>query len=301
MKFRHLLTAAAISLAWAVPAAAQTYPDIVELSPEAQAMIDAEEFHLPQSNWRLRPSESGCSVRREFARGDDHVTFIMRRLQPGMPVQYALFGTEFSVDEPVEAGFTPGTGLARYTRLADASIGQREGFVYAGHPFPVPEGESRADERALAPEAQFYVVQGEESEPVVLRTGPIGNALDRLADCAAQGLTDLGVDVQGRSAAVQSPRLLNHDALYARLRVAYPGGAIRDGRQGPILVRAIVNPAGDVTHCHVASYLTARALREAACETMLEYAEFEPALDASGEPTTGYHVQRIIFYIDNPY
>jgi len=304
VNFRFLLAVAAtwvVALASSAPAAAQTYPDIVELSPEAGALIADEAFYLPQSDWRLRRSDAGCSVRRDFALGDERITFIMRRLQPGLPVQYALFGTEFSVDEPVEAGFIPGSGIARYTRLAEASIGGRDGFVYAGLPFPVPQGESRANESSLTPEAQFYVIQGEESDPIVLRTGPMGNVLNMLAECAIEGLINLGVDMRGPNAPAQSPRLMNNDEFHARLRVAYPGGAVRDGRQGPVLVRAIVGPDGTVTHCHIASYLTARVLREAACETMREYGEFEPALDNNGDPTTGYHLQRIIFYIDRGY
>ncbi|WP_340588160.1 energy transducer TonB [Erythrobacter alti] len=301
MKFRCILGLALVALVPSVPTAAQTYPEIVELSPEARALIGDESFHLPQSEWRLSSSNEGCSVRRDFKLGDNTVTFVMRRLQPGLPVQYAIIGSEFSVDEPVEAGFIPGSGLARYTRLANASFGERDGFVYAGFPYPVAQGETAADEYALAPGSRYYVIQGEDADPIVLRTGAIDQALSSLTDCAVEGLIAMGVDLRGPGAPTRQPGLLNDEIIDARLRVAYPGSAVRDGRQGPVLLRLIVDPEGEVTYCHVASYLTARVLRDTACATLREYGELEPASDRDGNPTTGFFVQRVIFHIRNPY
>lgn len=298
MLIRYCFVSLALALAAAVPTQAQTYPEIVEASEEAQAMIAAGDAYLPQADWRLSSSQNGCSVRRDFALGEERVTISMRRLQPGMPIQYAVFGTEFSEDEPIEAGFVPGSGLARYTRIARASIGERVGFVYAGNPFPSPQGETRPDERALGPMAEFYVLQGEEADPIVLRTGPMNSALESLADCATENLAELGVDVRGIGSFLRRASLQNPEEIDAHLSVAYPGAAAREGRQGPVLTRVIIDPAGQVTHCHVASYLTARNLREAACETLRDRGQFQPALDFSGQPTTDLYVTRVIFSLE---
>lgn len=297
MVFRYCT--ALLALAAAFPAHAQTYPDIVETSEETQALIAAEEAYLPQGDWRLRSSQHGCSVRRDFTLGDERVTLSMRRLQPGMPIQYALFGTEFSAGEPVEAGFVPGSGLARYTRLSRASIGERDGFVYAGFPFPSPQGESRPDERALSPMAEFYVIQGEEADPIILRTGPMRGPLNNLAECATDNLVELGVDVGALGSMLRRSSLQNVQEVSAHLGASYPRAARRDGQQGPVLIRVIVGPDGSVMHCHVASYLTARALREAACEVMRDHGEFEPALDFSDEPAADVYVERIIFSLQS--
>lgn len=296
MLYRWLLGVALLA-GVSSPATAQTYPDIVEISDEARTAIASENVYQPTADWRLTSSNAGCSVRRNFVLGDERVTFVMRRLQPGLQVQYALFGTEFSEDEPIEAGFVPGIGLARHTRLAGASIGEREGFVYAGQPFPVEQGEDAANEPQLASATQFYVVQGEESDPIVLTTGAMDAPLRMLADCAVEGLINMGVELRGNGSFLRRASMLNPEEIDAHLSASYPGAARRDGQQGPVMTRVIIDPSGRVTHCHVASYLTARRLREAACEVLSEHGEFEPALNFSGQPTTDYHITNVIFYL----
>ena len=296
MLLRYCITPLVLATA-ALPAHAQTYPDIVETSEDAQALIAAEEAYLPDGDWRLRRSLDGCSVRRDFTLGEEHVSLTLRRLQPGMPIQYALMGSEFTGEEQIDAGFVPGSGLAQYTRLVFASMGEREGFVFAGQPFPVPQGETRPDERALGTLTEYFVVQGDEADPIVLRTGPVNPALNALAQCSTDNLTELGVDTRGLGSLLRRASLQNTDEIGAHLQAAYPGNARRDGQQGPVLTRVIVDSSGQVTHCHVASYMTARRLREAACETLRDHGVFEPALNFRGEPTTDFFVMNVIFYL----
>lgn len=287
---------AVLAAATAVPVTAQSNPDVVEVSAAAQQRIDAEELHLPAGEWRLTGAGSGCAVTRDFVRDGSRIALSLRRLQPGLPVQYALIGSGFSEEEPVEAGFVPGTGLARYTRLAGARIGAREGFVFAGNPFPRGEG-SEPDEDVLAPRTQDFVIQGEESAPIVLHTGSIEQPLETLSQCAIRHLESQGVDVAARGSYSRRPSVTNDAHLQAALRVAYPGGAIRDRRQGPVWVRVIVGPDGAVTGCDVGSHLTARVLREAACNTIRDTAEHQPALDGAGLPVTDFYLTQVIFHI----
>ncbi len=152
----------------------------------------------------------------------------------------------------------------------------------------------RSIESVHAARVQHFVVQGEEGEPIVLLTGPISGPLTMLADCATEGLASLGVDTDARGT---SPRLINSEVVGAWMRANYPGGAIRDGRQGPVPVRIVVGPDGRATHCHVGNYLTARVLRDAACDAFTQTAEYEPARDAQGQPVTAAYYTQAIFLI----
>lgn len=286
-----------LGLAVAVqPAQGQTNPRIVAVSPQAQQAIDGQGGYVPDGDWRLTLSPGGCAVRRDFVQDGARVTLVMRRLQPGLPVQYTLIGSDFSVAEPVEAGFVPGNGLARFTRLAAARAGERDGFAFAGDPFPQTEGIT-LDESLLAARARNFVMQGEESAPLVLRTGPANLPLNTLAECAMAGLASLGVDTGAAGRPARRASLLNSDAVEAWMRANYPGSAVRDGRQGPVTLRIIVGPDGRATHCHMASQLTARSLRETACRAYSEIAEYAPALNADGQPMTGTFLTRAVFFI----
>ena len=58
-------------------------------------------------------------------------------------------------------------------------------------------------------------------------------------------------------------------------------------------LRLIIDGSGRVTHCHVTDFLTAKVLRDAACEVMTENARFEPARDAEGNPATDFYFQQV--------
>ena len=281
--------ATALGVLFSASAHAQFNPDIVKLADETRELIDLGRVHMPDGQWSLSRSDDGCAVRRTFRLDNDEVVLSINRLQPGLPVQYALFGTRLNVRDTVQGGFTPGSGLAHFTRLASATLGERRGITFAGQPFPTGS-EERADERALAPEVRYFVVQGSE-DPIVLRTGPVHRALNALADCAAEQLASYGVPLDRLGERSRPVELLNNEEFEAHLRASFPARV-----QGPVEIRAIVDGEGRVTHCHVATHISAQSLRETACSVTQKHARFEPALDGAGQPMTDFYISRIIFW-----
>lgn len=301
MKTYHIIAAPVVAwtMALAGPAAAQTYPNIVPVSEEAQAMIETEAFYLPEGQWSLIPDTDGCSLQRHFTRGGERITLAMKQLEAGMPVQYALIGAGLNEREPFDMGFVPGTGLAHITRIGEASLGERDGVYFGGQVFPRGEGET-VDDAGLAPQTQVFVIQSEDHAPMVLRTGPVHLAMNALAECGRRNLESFGVDTRERQLS-QQVQFNNFDEVSAHMSVAYPASARRAGLQGPINIRVIVDDTGKVTHCHAGDQLTARALRETACDVMREKGDFAPARDATGGPVTAAFRTRIIFYMQQPF
>lgn len=78
----------------------------------------------------------------------------------------------------------------------------------------------------------------------------------------------------------------------------YPRGVLSAGQKATVMVRAIVDSLGKVTDCVIVQTSGLAPLDEAACNGMRRYATFQPAIDASGEPTTGTWSTRIT-YVDN--
>jgi len=81
----------------------------------------------------------------------------------------------------------------------------------------------------------------------------------------------------------------------ARIQENYPPRAVRDEIEGRVGVRVSVGPNGRVADCSVTSSSGSGILDDAACSGMRNYARFNPALDAAGNPTTGSYSTTIVY------
>ncbi len=84
----------------------------------------------------------------------------------------------------------------------------------------------------------------------------------------------------------------------ARIQDNYPSAALRKEIEGTVGVRVTVGPDGRVSGCSVSGSSGSGDLDSAACDGMTRYARFEPALDASGNPTSGSFSTRIVYKIN---
>jgi protein TonB len=99
---------------------------------------------------------------------------------------------------------------------------------------------------------------------------------------------------QARSA---SPK--NQGSWAARIQENYPGDALRAEKQGRVGVHVTIGPDGRVSSCNVTSSSGTSSLDSAACDGMLRYGRYTPALDAAGSPTTGVANTAIVYRLNN--
>ena len=300
MRDFHFLPLFVLALGVSLPTHAQSIPETIAPSAEAQSLLDSDRLYRPDAQWRRTASPAGCSVQREFDLDGERITLAMRRLQPGMPIQYALIGGDFEAGENLEAGFVPGSGLWRFERLGEATIGEREGVFFAGPAFP-PQSDVSESESELGRSVEFFVAQNRKGDAVALRTGRIDLALSALEECAADELGKLGVNVEAVHTFSRQPRLSNTPDLMNPLERAYGHYLQNRLTEGTLRIRMVIDQDGVVKHCHAGDDLTPLALREAVCDVMREKGEFESALDAAGAPTTGYMFQTIRFATPSPW
>ncbi|MHA7820435.1 MAG: energy transducer TonB [Erythrobacter sp.] len=78
----------------------------------------------------------------------------------------------------------------------------------------------------------------------------------------------------------------------------YPSRALREEVEGTVGVRVTVTPNGRATNCQVTASSGSSILDQAACRGMERYARFNPALDASGNETTGSYSTRITYRLN---
>lgn len=90
----------------------------------------------------------------------------------------------------------------------------------------------------------------------------------------------------------------NERSWAARIQDNYPARALREEREGTVGVRVTVTAQGRAANCQVTSSSGSPDLDQAACQGMERYAQFNPALDAGGNPTEGSYSTRITYRIN---
>lgn len=210
-------------------------------------------------------------------------------------VQFAVIGAPILEGSgSLQAGFLPSTSLQRFDRVAAASIGERKGVVFAGRLFAAPEeGGERLEESEVT---DFAIVDPREVR-TTLHTRAIDQAMSALDDCVTEKLQGFGLDLEEHSRLDKHVTLLDVGKLAEAMQRGYPNQAIRKGWDGTVPLRLIIDGNGRVAHCHVTNFLTAKALRDAACDAMIGNARFDPAKDADGNPATDFAFQQVRYVL----
>ena len=126
-----------------------------------------------------------------------------------------------------------------------------------------------------------------------------GQVLKRAAMLiAAAGLIAANAAAQSSAA---KPATTKDERVWAlKIQENYPAAALRYQLQGTVGVRVIVDTQGRVSQCFVTRSSGHAVLDEAACDGMVRFALFNPALDHAGLPTTGSYSTRISYRISPP-
>jgi TonB family protein len=73
----------------------------------------------------------------------------------------------------------------------------------------------------------------------------------------------------------------------------YPAAALSAGQQGAVQVRFLINAAGAVSQCNVASTSGSAALDARSCEIVMQRFRFKPASDANGKAVEEWRSQKV--------
>jgi periplasmic protein TonB len=90
----------------------------------------------------------------------------------------------------------------------------------------------------------------------------------------------------------------NERSWAARIQENYPTRALNEERSGTVGLRVTVTPQGKAANCQVTSSSGHNDLDQAACRGMERYAQFNPALDDAGNPTSGSYSTRITYRLN---
>ena len=185
---------------------------------------------------------------------------------------------------------------------AEASVGGLDGYVFAGLPFPALSAKAGSKEERVAARAAYlervegseiYLARGMSERPLALQTGSMKAPMQALEECIEGKLAEMGLTPQVREATAQGPVPDGMQDWARKVQQGYPVRAIYSRWDGVVNTRLVISPKGRVEHCHVVTQMTAKVLRDHACQQLVKHARFKPAKNADGQAIAGLYLASI--------
>lgn len=273
----------------------------VSATPVAAQAEDAPLVMAPSSEWVADYSEDSCALRRSFAAGGETAIFELRQFVPGDNADIAVISQTLPLAHGLaRAHFEPDDNWNDIRRARPLSGAEMHGVIYADSlRLKAEKGQSPwsdQDRAARESEISDLTVEGVFTRNLVLHTGQMRAPMDALRTCMDAMLVRWGIDpVTQRTL---SRGVVPHDqATWAQqVMRAYPSTSPGAATGGLVRLRMIVGPDGVPTACLPNKGYAEAVFEEAACQAMMKYSKFNPALAADGSPVPGYFATTVVYY-----
>lgn len=272
----------------------------------------------PSSKWHLDFADDSCRLARQFGEGREKTMFFIERYEPGDPFFLLVAGKQFDFrDRRSEtARFGPG-GYERSGPIVAGELGEFKPAMMLSNMRLLPDpneqtGEGESDEFDAEAIASDTDVLGQQVTPeqergiswfeidrggrkaVRLMLGEMGEPMVAMRGCTDELLTHWGIDVDAHRGLTRAVAPKSDYTRWVRSN-DYPRNLMQRGAQGLVQFRLSVGPDGKPTQCHVQRSSRPEGFDTAVCEALMRRAEFEPALDASGQPIASYWRNGVYF------
>ena len=270
------------------------------VSGPAQAQSDASVFR-PNSAWAADYGDEYCRLIREFSDGNEAITLMLQRVQPGADSQLILIGNAlrpFRGATELGWSFLPNQA-ERKSIFARSEAGNGQQYLRLdnvlltppappapGAGFTPPPPYDRAAEQTAAKALTGVAVTAGLTRPVRIETGALDGPIAAMQACTDDLLKTWGLDadkhktLSSPAIAPFSPGWIPTGTIPFSEFAKFAGG----GNQ----VRLLLDPGGKPTSCHIHSPTLSKALNDRICQLLMEKAAFTPAKDASGEAIASF-------------
>jgi len=277
-------------------------------APVAQAGAQEAKVFRPASAWALDYGDDYCRLMRDFSDGKDTVGLFVERTQPGPMMRLIVVGNSiklFRGSELVGFRFAPSgsermvprlrfeTNGEQYLNLGPTTFAERPAPA-PGTPPAMPGPYQPQDEVAAAAQVSGIALQHGLASPILIETGPLGEAAGALQACADDLLASWGLDAEKHRSLTRPVIPAGPTAGWiARDVVSFQDFARLSGGNNEL--RVMVDKAGKPTSCHVQWPSLAQTANEKICAGVMEKGEFTPALDQSGQAMDSYWTTSVFF------
>ena len=275
--------------------------------------------HLqPTSQWVVEYAADTCRLAREFGEGNQRVTIFFEQFVPGDIFHLTFVGRAFGGAQPVKAAirFGPNEKLDPDNRVTLATVGSAPAILLGGFQrlAPITEAEFAAARAAAKNDLHYeYAPIGTAREraatwlelgkvlpfDIVLATGPMDRPLAALRQCSWDTVKSWGLSIEEQKTLTRHVQPLTPGQTWFK-QSDYPAAMLKEGYEGNVNFRVIVDADGKPVSCHVQSSTRPQAFDDIVCRQVMKNAKFRPALDANGKPIKSYYRQSVLFRLGRP-
>lgn len=285
------------------------------LAYDTVALAQLDETPVVQSTgpWQLDAGDEKCRLVLVFGKAPDGSILFMEQDQPGSTVGFAIAGPSLEDTDWEEAvalhfGSLPAIAVDRYARGNVAEYKPALLINSASLAEPLPEDTNGTDAEVEMPQGlrlipserfedvdELRIMQAGEAK-LALALPNLKGALDALNVCAQDFITFWGLDLEQHRVMRKRPKWTNSKRIIRQIVDNYPVDALRSGEQGTVRFVVIVDEKGKVIECRQSDVTKLETLDPRVCN-LLRRAEFEPALDAEGNPMKSYYASAIRYLL----
>lgn len=269
------------------------------VSPAVQAQ-EAATF-TPSSVWAADYGDDYCRLVRSFSDGQDEVTVMLQRVQPGADTQLIVIGNAlktFRGANQVGWNFLPSqperksmytrseVGGQQYLRIDNVTFAP-PAPMGPGAAFAPPPPYDRTAEQALGKDLSGLFFSTGLTKPLRIETGRLDAPIEALQACTDDLLASWGVNAEKHKARYMPafPQI-GQDGWIPNGTIPFSEFAKFAG--GGNQVRLMLDESGKPTGCEIFSPTLGESLNKRICDLLMEKASFTPARDAEGQAMASY-------------
>lgn len=266
----------------------------------------------PSSPWNVEFADEKCRLSRIFGQGDARHLLLIEQFGPETRFIMTAAGPSFErfKDREVtglkflsardEIEIKPFLGTI--TDFGPAVVASSVPSAQKAETIPSPDSERIVTglphlDTDSAKEIEFVSLRQTKGGEVRLISGPLDDAFAVLNQCTADLVSVWGLNVEQQRAASKRPRWIDPEKVTKKILDSYPSSAVRQGEQGLLRMRLMVNEVGGVESCLIISATKTKKLDGPPCRIM-QKAQFEPALDAEGKPMRSFFLTAITYTLN---
>jgi len=277
-------------------------PALAALMTATAATGQEAKVFKPSSAWAMNYGDDHCRLMRDFRSGDEVVGLFLERTQPGPVFRLILVGNAVKLYRSApDIGYRmQPIGAPRVTQKLrfQTSDGQQYlnlgpttfadiALPAPGAPPVMPPPYSAKGEAAAAARISGIALDRGLTNPILLETGPLGDAAGALQACADDLIASWGVDPARHKALSRIAMPAQPTAGWiAADTIAFGDFAKLNGGNNEI--RVMIDPRGKPKSCHIHWPVLGEATNRKICAGVMAKATFLPALDQAGAPIDSY-------------
>ena len=257
----------------------------------------------PASQWVVDYADASCAVRRAFSAGDDQAILEFRQYGPGDDLEMLVVSRTLARKRGIpRVRFGPDDEWFEPVAPQVVNTGTGQGVLYRHSLRPgerEPKGEARPawseqDREAREQSVWELTVSRSFERDLTLETGRLHQPMEAMRACVEELVTHWGLGPVAQGPLMRSAKPIDLEDWTRRTLENYPADMVSAGKSGRVEARLIVGKDGKPTSCYPRAFAEPSFL-QAACNSLIQHARFEPALDGNGEPVAGTYFTTVVY------